>query len=48
MQTADGRKEGAGPSHQLGGRGEEAVDKWFLHFELMRVRQGHPLAGEDK
>lgn len=38
-----------GPSPQLGKEGGQgAVDKWVLHFELMRVRQGHPLAGGDK
>lgn len=39
--SADGRKEGPGPSLQLGEKGGKgAVDKWVLHFELMRVRQG--------
>lgn len=39
--SADGRKEGPGPSPQLGEKGGKgAVDKWVLHFELMRVRQG--------
>lgn len=43
-----GGKKALAPPPAGGGGAKGAVDKWFLHFELMRVRQGHPLAGEEK